>query len=142
MAGPDRRRRSRSGRLLDALIWGLILGAAGGAVLGAAIDGLGAGLGAVIGVAVYAPAEVLTTAKRGGAEIKPLWQRIVAKHGLRATPYADVAAWPFADYVFGCDWDVMSDTLKIRAAGFHEHVRSSEIFLRLFTQFRELQVLP
>ena len=76
------------------------------------------------------------------ADKEPVWQRIVAKHRLRGTPYADIAAWPFADYVFGCDWDVMSDTLKICAAGFHEYVRSSEMFLRLFTQFRELQVLP
>ena len=49
MAGPDRRRRSRSGRLLDALIWGALLGGAAGAVLGAAIDGVGAGVGALIG---------------------------------------------------------------------------------------------
>ena len=76
------------------------------------------------------------------ADKEPVWQRIVAKHGLRATPYADVAAWPFADYVFGCDWDVMSDTLKLRAAGFHDYVRSTEMFLRLFARFRELQVLP
>ena len=76
------------------------------------------------------------------ADKEPVWQRIVAKHGLRATPYADIAAWPFADYVFGCDWDVMSDTLKICATGFHEYVRSSEMFLRLFARFRELQVLP
>jgi nucleoside-diphosphate-sugar epimerase len=76
------------------------------------------------------------------AEKEPVWQRIVAKHGLRATPYRDIAAWPFADYVFGCDWDVMSDTLKIREAGFHAYVRSPEMFLRLFTRFRELRVLP
>jgi hypothetical protein len=55
MGSPDRRRRSRSGRLLDALVWGTALGAAAGAVLGAAIDGVGAALGAVIGVLVYAP---------------------------------------------------------------------------------------
>jgi hypothetical protein len=77
MATPDRRRRSRSGRLLDALIWGVALGAAGGAVLGAAIDGLGAGLGALIGAAVYAPAEALTSLSRGPAEPAPLWQRIL-----------------------------------------------------------------
>jgi hypothetical protein len=34
----DRRRRSRSGRVRDALIWGAMLGAASGAVLGAALD--------------------------------------------------------------------------------------------------------
>jgi hypothetical protein len=36
----------------------------------------------------------------------------------------------------------MSDTLKLRAAGFHDHVRSPEMFLRLFSKFRELKILP
>ena len=84
MDGADRRRRSRSGRLLDALIWGTALGAAAGAVLGAAIDGVGAGVGALIGVLVYAPAEAFTTLSRGAAEAKPLWQRIVASALLMA----------------------------------------------------------
>src|SRR4051812_13988131 len=78
MAAPDRRRRSRSGQVRDSLIWGAILGAAGGAVLGDAIDGLGALPGAIVGAAFCAPTEALTTARRGAAEIKPLWQRILA----------------------------------------------------------------
>jgi hypothetical protein len=78
MATPDRRRRSRSGQLRDSFIWGAILGAGGGAVLGAAIDGVGALPGAIVGAAFCAPAEALTTARRGAAEIKPLWQRILA----------------------------------------------------------------
>ena len=84
MAGPDRRRRSRSGRLLDSLIWGAALGAASGAVLGAAIDGVGAALGAVIGALLYAPAEAITSLRRGAAEIKPLWHRILASALLMA----------------------------------------------------------
>ena len=84
MASPDRRRRSRSGRLLDALIWGTALGAAAGAVLGAAVDGVGAGLGALIGVLVYVPAEAFTTLSRGAAEVKPLWQRIFSSALLMA----------------------------------------------------------
>jgi hypothetical protein len=84
MSGPDRRRRSRSGRLLDALIWGTTLGAAAGAVLGAAIDGVGPGVGALIGVLLYAPAEAFTTVSRGAAEVKPLWQRIVSSALLMA----------------------------------------------------------
>jgi hypothetical protein len=84
MASPDRRRRSRSAQLRDSLIWGAILGAAGGAVLGDAIDGVGALPGAVIGAALCAPAEALTTATRGAAEIKPLWQRILASALLMA----------------------------------------------------------
>jgi hypothetical protein len=84
MGSADRRRRSRSGRLLDALVWGAALGAAAGAVLGAAIDGVGAGLGAVIGVLVYAPAEAFTSLSRGAAEVKPLWQRILSSALLMA----------------------------------------------------------
>ena len=77
-AQPDRRRRSRSGQRLDALVWGAVLGAASGAVLGDAIEGIGAGVGAVIGAVLYAPAEVFTTMRRGAAEPKPLWYRIVS----------------------------------------------------------------
>src|SRR3954470_8538233 len=79
MLDPDRRRRSSSGRILDALLWGAALGAASGAVLGGAIDGVGAGLGAVIGAALYAPAEVITSIRRGAAEPKPLWHRILSR---------------------------------------------------------------
>ena len=84
MADPDRRRRSRSGRLLDALIWGALLGGASGAVLGAAIDGVGAGLGALIGAGLYAPAEALTSMSRTTAEPKPLWYRILSSALLMA----------------------------------------------------------
>jgi hypothetical protein len=84
MAEPDRRKRSRSGRLLDAVIWGAALGAASGAVLGDAIDGLGAGLGALIGAALYATAEAITSIRRGTAEVKPLWYRILSSALLMA----------------------------------------------------------
>jgi hypothetical protein len=84
MGSPDRRRRSRSGRLLDALIWGTALGAAAGAVLGHAIDGVGAGLGALLGVLLYAPAEAFTSFSRAAGEVKPLCQRILSSALLMA----------------------------------------------------------
>jgi hypothetical protein len=84
MAEPDRRRRSPAGRVLDAVIWGAAVGAASGAVLGDAIDGVGAGLGALIGVALYAPAEAITSIRRGPAEPKPLWYRILSSALLMA----------------------------------------------------------
>jgi hypothetical protein len=84
MAQPDRRRRSRSGRVLDAVIWGAALGAASGAVLGDAIDGVGAGPGALIGAALYAPTEAITSITRGPAEPKPLWYRILSSALLMA----------------------------------------------------------
>jgi hypothetical protein len=84
MADADRRKRSRFGRVLDAVIWGAALGAASGAVLGAAIDGLGAGLGALLGAVLYAPAEAVTSIRRGPAEPKPLWYRILSSALLMA----------------------------------------------------------
>jgi hypothetical protein len=84
MGSPDRRRRSRSGRLLDSLVWGAVLGAAAGAVLGDAIDGVGARIGALIGAALYAPAEAVTSLRRGAAVTKPLWYRILSSALLMA----------------------------------------------------------
>jgi hypothetical protein len=78
MQEPDRRRRSRSGRILDALIWATPVGAASGAVLGDAVDAVGAGAGAVIGAALYAPAEALTSITRSPTEPKPLWHRVLS----------------------------------------------------------------
>jgi hypothetical protein len=83
MGQPDGRRRSRSGRVLDTLIWGVVLGAAGGAVLGEAI-GVGAGVGAAVGALLYAPAEAVTSLRRTPAEPKPIWQRIFASALLMA----------------------------------------------------------
>src|SRR5512133_3726832 len=80
----DRRRRSRSGRLRDGLIWGAVLGAVGGAVLGDAIDGLGAAAGALIGAVILAPAEAVMAVTQRVAEPKPLLGRIVASALLMA----------------------------------------------------------
>jgi hypothetical protein len=84
MGAADGRRRSGSGRIFDALLWGLTLGAASGAVLGHAVDGVGAVIGALIGAALYAPAEAITSIKRGPAEPKPLWYRILSSALLMA----------------------------------------------------------
>jgi hypothetical protein len=84
MSTPDRRRRSRSGRLRDGLIWGTLLGAASGAVLGHAIDGVGAGWGALIGVALNAPAEAVAVLTSRPAAPGPLWRRVVSSALLMA----------------------------------------------------------
>ena len=72
----------------------------------------------------------------------PLWGDMQRRHGLEAIPYGDLVAWPFGDYVFGCDWDVMTDTLKIRRAGFQEGVDSEEMILALLTDLRARKIVP
>jgi nucleoside-diphosphate-sugar epimerase len=71
-----------------------------------------------------------------------LWRAMTEKHGLKAFDYRELVAWPFADYVFGCDWDVMSDVSKSRRFGFHDVVDSEEMFCRLLRRFREERIVP
>jgi hypothetical protein len=76
------------------------------------------------------------------ADKAPVWDTITQRHDLRPVPYASVAAWPFGDFIFGCDYDVMSDTTKIRQFGFHETVESEAMFLSLFDRFRRERIIP
>ena len=41
------------------------------------------------------------------ADKAALWEEMTAKYKLKPVPYMDLVAWPFADYVFGADWDVL-----------------------------------
>ena len=76
------------------------------------------------------------------ADKGPLWAEMQRGSGLAPIAYEDLVAWPFGDYVFGCDWDVMSDTLKIRRAGFTEGVDSEEMLLALLASLRERKIVP
>ena len=76
------------------------------------------------------------------ADKAPVWERIVAKHALQPTPYTEAALWPYGDFVFMPEYDIMSDTLKLRRAGFNECMDTEEMFLRLLTRMREARALP
>jgi len=76
------------------------------------------------------------------ADKAPLWRAMVEKHGLKAFAFAELVAWPFADYVFGCDWDVMSDVTKSRQYGFHEVIDSEQMFVLLLRRFRAERIVP
>lgn len=76
------------------------------------------------------------------ADKAPVWRRIIEKYGLVDVPYAQLAAWTFGDFIFRCDWDVVSSTTKIRQAGFGDVVDSERMFLRLFREFSQRKVLP
>ena len=76
------------------------------------------------------------------ADKAPLWDAMVRRHGLRPHRFDEVVAWPFGDYVFATDWDVMSSLTKSRQHGFHEVVDSEEMFVRLLRQFREQRIVP
>jgi nucleoside-diphosphate-sugar epimerase len=76
------------------------------------------------------------------ADKAPLWEKLVARHALKPFRYDELVAWPFGDYVFGCDWDVMTSTTKARQHGFHDVVDSEEMFVRLLKRFRAERIVP
>jgi len=76
------------------------------------------------------------------ADKAPVWDRIVAEHGLRAHRYQDIAAWDYPEGVFASDYDIVSDTGRARRLGFQDSVDTEEMFLRMFTEFRRNRVIP
>jgi nucleoside-diphosphate-sugar epimerase len=76
------------------------------------------------------------------ADKAPVWDRIIARHGLKPTTYAQAALWPYADFVFTPGYDIMSDTLKLRQSGFADCLDTGQMFLDLFAHFRRERVIP
>lgn len=76
------------------------------------------------------------------ADKAPLWDAMVKKHGLQPYRFDEIVAWPFGDYVFNCDWDVMTNVTKSRLHGFHAVVDSEEMFVRLLGRFRAERIVP
>jgi nucleoside-diphosphate-sugar epimerase len=76
------------------------------------------------------------------ADKAPVWNAMVRRHGLQPHSWDQVVAWPFADYVFNSDWDVMSSTTKARQFGFADVVDSEEMFVRLLRRFRQERIVP
>ncbi len=71
-----------------------------------------------------------------------LWARLTAGHGLQPIPFDHLVAWPFGDYVFACNWDIMSSMTRTRFDGFQDVVDSEEMFVRLLRRFRAERIVP
>jgi hypothetical protein len=79
---------------------------------------------------------------RAMADKGPIWDRLVAEHGLQRHRFEDIAAWGYPENVFNSDYDIVSDTSKARRLGFHELVDTEEMFFRMFSSFREHRLIP
>ena len=76
------------------------------------------------------------------ADKADLWSAMISRHELAPTSYSDVSSWPFGDFVFSWDYDVIADTSKSRRAGFHEYVETEAMFLRIFQDLRDQRLIP
>ena len=76
------------------------------------------------------------------ADKEPVWDAMVARHGLAPTQYADVSSWAFGDFVFSWDYDMFADTSKSRRFGFHRYVDTEAMLLGLFDDLRKRRIIP
>ena len=76
------------------------------------------------------------------ADKAPVWERIVNKYRLKPTPYEKTAAWPYGDFNFGRDYDIMSSTLKLRQTGFRDSIDTSRMLLEHLGHFRQQRIIP
>ena len=72
----------------------------------------------------------------------PVWDRIVARHGLKPRSLESLASWEFADFVFAKEWDLLTDTGRLRRAGFNACVDTIAMLLDQLNQYREARLLP
>lgn len=91
-----------------------------------------------VAVAPPLPLELATVM----ADKEPIWERMVARHGLEPHSYAEVSSWPFGDAVFSWDYDFFADGSKARRAGFHDYVQTDQMFLEIFADLRRRRIIP
>ena len=87
------------------------------------------------------PVQTVTLAEHM-ADKGPVWERVVERHGLKPTPYRDMALWEYGDANFRRPYDMISDTTKCRSFGFRDVIDSEEMFLRLLGKYRAARLTP
>jgi nucleoside-diphosphate-sugar epimerase len=76
------------------------------------------------------------------SEKGPLWDAMVARYGLHATPYDQIANWTFVDWMLNFREETILSTIKIRQAGFSDCIDTHQSFRRQLTRLRNLRIVP
>lgn len=76
------------------------------------------------------------------AGMEPVWDSIVAKHGLHNNPLNTVASWWHSDADLGRVIENFTDMTKSRDMGFTAYQNSIRSFTDAFDRFRAAKVLP
>ena len=71
-----------------------------------------------------------------------MWEALVREHALQPGTLESRVLWPYADYLFSPEWDIISSASKAQRHGFSETLDSSTMFLELFDTFRAARIIP
>src|SRR6202795_678070 len=97
-------------------------------------------LASFYGLPVAEPLAMSTVSEM--SENGPLWDSIVARYGLHATPYEQIANWAFVDWMLNFGEETILSTIKIRHAGFGDSIDTHVSFRRQLTRLREMRIIP
>jgi nucleoside-diphosphate-sugar epimerase len=76
------------------------------------------------------------------ADKAPVWDALVARHGLQPHRLHAIAAFGFGDFVFRSTWDIASDTGALRRSGFGERIDSEAMLVARLQHWRAARVIP
>jgi len=76
------------------------------------------------------------------ADKGPVWDRLVARHGLVPTSWDSLVDWTFMDKAIGPGVEVIVSNIKLRQAGFGDCLDTEDSFLSWFGRLRAAKVLP
>jgi hypothetical protein len=76
------------------------------------------------------------------SEKAPLWDSMVARYGLHATPYDQIANWAFVDWMLNFGEETIQSTIKIRQAGFADCIDTHQRFRRSSPDFANCASSP
>jgi nucleoside-diphosphate-sugar epimerase len=74
--------------------------------------------------------------------LAPRWTSARARQGLASVEFGNAVGWGFGDFVFGAEFDVISDMGKIRRAGFTETVDTAEALVAAIRRQQRDHILP
>ena len=90
-------------------------------------------LALAVGLALAAPAAAVVY------PVRPYDAPLLAR---AATPYEQIANWPFVDYMLNFAEETLLSTIKIRQAGFPDCIDTHQSFRRQLTRLREMRIIP
>ena len=76
------------------------------------------------------------------ADKAEIWSEITLEHDLNKYSFDQVASWRFGDFIFNCEFDNITSTIKARTSGFHDCIDSEKMFQQKFDRLRQMKVIP
>ena len=74
--------------------------------------------------------------------LESIWNRLASEQNIRIPKYQEAVRWGFGDFVFGAEFDVVSNTTKIRKAGFVETLDPADAILAAIKRQQSNKIIP